>query len=998
MTRTYATVGEDSAVAEPIQLSADEQNELRAIFRAGVALQDRYVLERRLGSGAMGDVWLARDSKLQRSVAIKVIQPRLLRFGYDPAQFLHESRVGANLIHPAIASVFDHGEHVGKLFTVFEYLPGQTLGELIKTRGRLPLDEVRLIIGPLAQALDLMHARGIIHRDLKPENIRADEHGHFKIVDFGLASQFANQSHWGFCGTPAYAAPEQAAQQPCDGRTDQYALAVIAYELLTGQRPCHHKTTAEFIRLHPACVAVMPEIQALEIPQNIGSALLRSLQNAPSQRFGNCEEFAVALECQMLSRPVSGAEPILEAEVKWRYGMGEWAFARILRARNAHISLTDEALWACFRGEIHCWPLTAIHDIELRSKERKLWFHYQSAGRSKLIGVEFSKPKSQLWAVVLTLLFGPFGMMYSTLFGTVVIALIQGIIGISMLAFPSLWNQFFSERPIFWELYCLGLSGLLTWPIGSVWAAFAVRRRNQALTGMRSPQLGRVLLEKIVSQKATLTTGTADQSANALHPPVALMRGRPISNFQLLRRVEASGKQRWQVEELLMLRAATFGADVVIDLADERIPGFRTTVIRLQGVAAKSVDQQGRTEVTARWFADQTRKLSILLMTLGGLVLVLWFVGIGYFAATLITTQPQFLRYAWMPIAIWTGVAAWPLLLAVFVFFLRWPQLLLPQVAVFVIVALRGILLAGSAFIGAVLTNNWLPAAVPILSLLDPSNIGALLLGCYSAGRTWRIYKYYRSVVLPQDRRITLQRCLMMIPIVGMSLVFVVMFCWIHVEGGLQQSQNPSDPLSQSVAYISGTDQLASQSTQGQVSLTEIQTFQSDLELGDSFFLAGKLPDALRYYQKATFVVEKMAADPSNPAAVHLLMLVNAQMGEVCFQMSRFDDAISFHTKALAIRQKRVSDQPADVPLQLELSVGYSDIGRAAHGKLDYARAIESYESALAILRRLEAAGRLAPEDLQRIKDFEEAIALCRGQKPLLRPVIEDTKSQSRND
>ena len=238
MTGSYATVIENPAVVQPIRLNSDEQNELRAIFRSGVALQDRYVLERRLGSGAMGDVWLARDSKLQRSVAIKVIQPRLLKLGYDPAQFLHESRVGANLIHPAIATVFDHGEHAGKLFTVFEYLPGQTLGELIKTRGRLPLDEVRLIIGPLAQALDLMHARGIIHRDLKPENIRSDEHGNFKIVDFGLASQFANQSHWGFCGTPAYSAPEQAAQRPCDGRTDQYALAVIAYELLTGQRPC----------------------------------------------------------------------------------------------------------------------------------------------------------------------------------------------------------------------------------------------------------------------------------------------------------------------------------------------------------------------------------------------------------------------------------------------------------------------------------------------------------------------------------------------------------------------------------------------------------------------------------------------------------------------------------------------------------------------------------------------------------------------------------------
>ena len=338
MTGSYVTVIEDPAVAQAIRLSADEQNELRAIFRPGVALQDRYVLERQLGSGAMGDVWLARDSKLQRSVAIKVIQPRLLKLGYDPAQFLHESRVGANLIHPAIATVFDHGEHANKLFTVFEYLPGQTLAELIKTRGRLPLDEVRLIIGPLTQALDLMHARGIIHRDLKPDNIRADEHGHFKIVDFGLASQFANQSHWLFCGTPAYAAPEQAAQRPCDGRTDQYALAVIAYELLIGQRPCHHKTHAEFIRAHPGCVAAMPEDHLSELSTNIECALLRALHNDPGQRFANCEEFAVALECQFLSRPVLGesfAQPVLDIEVMWRYGMGDWATLRPWRAKNS---------------------------------------------------------------------------------------------------------------------------------------------------------------------------------------------------------------------------------------------------------------------------------------------------------------------------------------------------------------------------------------------------------------------------------------------------------------------------------------------------------------------------------------------------------------------------------------------------------------------------------------------------------------------------------------
>ena len=836
MTGSYATVIEARGVAQPIRLNADEQNELRAIFRPGVALQDRYVLERRLGSGAMGDVWLAQDSKLQRSVAIKVIQPRLLKLGYDPAQFLHESRVGANLIHPAIATVFDHGEHADKLFTVFEYLPGQTLAELIKTRGRLPLDEARLIIGPLAQALDLMHARGIIHRDLKPDNIRADEHGHFKIVDFGLASQFANQSHWGFCGTPAYAAPEQAAQRPCDGRTDQYALAVIVYELLTGQRPCCHKTHADFVQRHPNCVAAIPDDLAPDIPAILASTLLRGLQNDATQRFGSCEEFAVALGCQLLSRPTLETEPILEAEIDWRYGMGEWASVRFGRMKKAQITLTREALWACFRGEIHRWPLTAIHNVELKDKRRSLWFHYQGSRRSKLVGFKFAKRKSPLKAVLLTVAAGPFGMMYSTLVGTVVMANIHFFV---FLMVPHRFVELIVPHH-FAELLWLGLSYLLIWPLGSLWSAFAVRRFNGTLIGLKSPELCQTFYEALTSQKVSQVPDVSVKNIESLHPPVVLTRGRPTSNFQLLGRLEASGKRREQVEEALMLRAAVMGADVVCDLSDERIPGFQRTSIRLQGTAAKSVDQQGRIEVTARWFADQSRKLSILLMPLGGFVLVLWFIVVSFGAATVIIAQPQLLNDPQLqrkqlgaeslPVAIWTVVAAWPLLLLLLVSLLRWPQLLLAQVAVFATIALRLPLLATSMIFGAAISNNWLLAGQAILLVTDPWSWAALSFGFYSANRSWRIYRYYKSVVQTQDRKMPLNRQLAMIPVIVLSSVFIASYCWIHVQPGLQQSQNP----------------------QNQVSQTELVLFQSDLTLGDSCFAAGNLPDALKFYQKAT--------------------------------------------------------------------------------------------------------------------------------------------------
>ncbi len=189
----------------------------------------------------MGRVYLGRDTRLDRPVAIKVIIPDSAgRRGDDTEgslreRFADEARLGANLAHPAIATVFDYGFHDGHPFTVFEYIPGETLRDLLRRRGPLPLEEVRLILGPLAQALDFAHARHIVHRDLKPDNIRATEQGLFKILDLGLARDFLRHSDWsGFAGTPAYAAPEQAAGLPCDGRADQYALAVIAFELLTG--------------------------------------------------------------------------------------------------------------------------------------------------------------------------------------------------------------------------------------------------------------------------------------------------------------------------------------------------------------------------------------------------------------------------------------------------------------------------------------------------------------------------------------------------------------------------------------------------------------------------------------------------------------------------------------------------------------------------------------------------------------------------------------------
>ena len=172
---------------------------------------------------------------------------------------------------------------------------------MIKRRGYLPLEEVRLIIGPLAQALDFAHSRFVVHRDLKPANIKATEQGDFKILDLGLATEFRRQSDWAFCGTPAYASPEQAAGLPADGRSDQYALALITYELLSGQRPFRAKNVHELLELQRSQEPIPLRSLVPEVPQSIEAAILQALRKEADWRFSYCEQFAAAIGCQLLA-------------------------------------------------------------------------------------------------------------------------------------------------------------------------------------------------------------------------------------------------------------------------------------------------------------------------------------------------------------------------------------------------------------------------------------------------------------------------------------------------------------------------------------------------------------------------------------------------------------------------------------------------------------------------------------------------------------------------
>ncbi len=270
------------------------------------ALADRYRIERELGQGGMATVYLAEDLKHERKVAVKVLKPELAAV-LGAERFINEIRTTANLQHPNLLPLFDSGEADGQLFYVMPYVEGETLRARLEGERQLPVDETVRLISLLAGALDFAHARGVVHRDLKPENILLQA-GQPIIADFGIALAVAQAggqrvTETGLSlGTPHYMSPEQAAgTQTIDGRSDQYALGAIAYEMLTGEPPHTGPTPSALIA---RLMTEKPrDIRSTRpaVPAGVDAAIQRALEKSPADRFPNCVALADAL--------VAGASP-----------------------------------------------------------------------------------------------------------------------------------------------------------------------------------------------------------------------------------------------------------------------------------------------------------------------------------------------------------------------------------------------------------------------------------------------------------------------------------------------------------------------------------------------------------------------------------------------------------------------------------------------------------------------------------------------------------------
>ncbi|MGP4011651.1 serine/threonine-protein kinase [Streptomyces sp. 4N124] len=293
-----------------------------------------YRIEREIGRGGMAVVYRARDLRLERTVALKLLAPELARNDTFRRRFTHESRAAAAIDHPHIVPVFEAGETDGVLYIAMRYVAGSDLRHLLDRQGQLPPPTVLRIAAQIASALDAAHEHGLVHRDVKPGNILvsrgtdSDHPEHVYLTDFGLTKKSLSLTGFTtvgqFVGTLDYVAPEQISGKPVDGRCDVYGFACVVYECLAGRPPFRRDDDMALLWAHqydepPPLTDSRPDLAPLVDP-----VFAKALAKSPDDRYDTCLAFVTALRVATRGGAESG-HAATEVDVRAAKPPPRWA-------------------------------------------------------------------------------------------------------------------------------------------------------------------------------------------------------------------------------------------------------------------------------------------------------------------------------------------------------------------------------------------------------------------------------------------------------------------------------------------------------------------------------------------------------------------------------------------------------------------------------------------------------------------------------------------------
>ena len=285
---------------DPVVSSADA--ELRAHIER--VLSAHYELDREIGRGGFGIVYRAKDRRLKRIVAIKILPPELAFRSEIKTRFLREAETAAQLSHPNIVPIYSVDEAEGIVYFVMAYVSGDNLAKRLHDKGVLPVEETRRILRDVADALAYAHERGVVHRDIKPDNILLDdENGRPMVTDFGIARAVSDGGDSRLTatgmaiGTPAYMSPEQAAgERDIDGRSDLYSLGILGYQMLVGEPPFVASSTPAMLVKHISERPVPVDQRRADVPVDLARAVMMMLEKDPANRFPDASALVTALD------------------------------------------------------------------------------------------------------------------------------------------------------------------------------------------------------------------------------------------------------------------------------------------------------------------------------------------------------------------------------------------------------------------------------------------------------------------------------------------------------------------------------------------------------------------------------------------------------------------------------------------------------------------------------------------------------------------------------